>query len=70
MQTNIAKLKGKLAEKGYNQSMLAEAMQLDKSTIYRKMETNGLSFTIREAHQIVDILNLTIPEAVEIFLSN
>lgn len=70
MKTNINKLKGKMAENGYNQTDLAEKLNVNRATIYRKFECDGLSFTIGEAHKIADILNLTQEEAVEIFLAS
>lgn len=66
---DVAKLKGKIAEKGLNQVMLAQKTGMDKSTLNRKMKT-GESFTIGEANKIALILKLTRDEAMAIFFAN
>lgn len=69
MITNMDKLRGKIAERGLTNEALADALNVDKSTFYRKIKLNGLSFSIREVHQIVDALSLSVDEAKDIFLS-
>ncbi|MCM1057927.1 MAG: helix-turn-helix transcriptional regulator [Firmicutes bacterium] len=66
---NIAKLKGKIAEKGLNQVILAKEAGMDKSTLSRKMKS-GEAFTIGEANKIAIILKLTKEEAMNIFFDN
>lgn len=66
---NIAKLKGKIAEKGMNQETLAKAVGMDRSTLNRKIKT-GEAFTIGEANRIAIILKLSKNEAMEIFFTN
>lgn len=66
---DVAKLKGKIIEKGLNQVMLAKATGMDRSTLSRKMK-NGEAFTIGEANKIVTILHLSKDEAAEIFFAN
>ena len=63
---NIAKLKGKMVEKGINVETLASKMNIDRSTLYRKLD-GGEKFTIGEARKIKDILHLTLNEATSIF---
>lgn len=66
---DIAKLRGKIVEKGYNQSKLAKSAQMDKSTLSRKLKY-GEAFTIGEANRIAIILKLSKDEAIDIFFAN
>lgn len=68
MQTNMDILRGKMAERKMGNEQLAEKIGIDPSTFYRKMRTNGESFTVGQMHQIVNVLNLTHEEAAAIFL--
>jgi len=67
---NINKLKGKIVENGLTIGKLAKEIGLDKSTLYRKLNNDGETFTIREANLICSVLRLTGKEATEIFFSN
>ncbi|URZ15781.1 helix-turn-helix domain-containing protein [Clostridium felsineum] len=64
---NINKLKGKIVEKGLNIEELAYALEINKSTLYRKLKNNGESISIKEANVIISKLNLTIEEVNAIF---
>ncbi|NFG59670.1 helix-turn-helix transcriptional regulator [Clostridium botulinum] len=64
---NINKLKGKVVENGITISELAKKINVDKSTLYRKLKRNGEDISIKEANLIVKALNLTIDEANSIF---
>lgn len=66
---NINKLKGKIVEKGMNISKLATKIDIDKSTLYRKIKNNGDDISIKEANLIVEALDLTIDEANAIFFN-
>lgn len=66
---NVNKLKGKIVERGLTVEALAEKLGVNKSTIYRKIDNDGATFTIREANLICGILNLSGQEATEIFFS-
>ena len=66
---NINKLKGKIVENNLSIEKLADAIGLDRSTLYRKINNNGDSITIKEADIMVQVLNLTIEEASNIFFS-
>lgn len=68
MQVNLAKLRGKIVERGYTHERLAREMHIDKSTLSRKMTSGGEDFTIGEMHKICRILGLSSEEATEIFL--
>lgn len=67
---NINKLRGKIVENGMNMNTLAEELGIDRSTIYRKINSDGTTFTIKEVNQICGILKLSKEEAVSIFFTN
>ena len=66
---NINKLKGKIVEKGFTVEKLAKEMDLDRSTLYRKLSNDGETLLIREANMICKALQLTGEEATAIFFS-
>lgn len=66
---NVNKLKGILVEKGLNVEFLAEKIDVDRSTLYRRLTENGSTFTIKEADKIVKALDLTCEEATSIFFA-
>lgn len=70
MKTNMQKLRGKIVEVGITQEAVADLIGVDRSTFYRKVKSEGTSFTIGEVHKIVSAIRLTQQEAVEIFLSD
>lgn len=65
---NINKLKGKIVEKGLNVTKVAEKIGVNRSTFYRKM--NDSSFTVKEVNKIVNELDLSAKEALEIFFTD
>lgn len=65
---NINKLKGKIVEKGMNIASLADAIGIDRSSMYRKLN-NGEKITIGEAVRMKDVLAMSNEEACEIFLA-
>lgn len=67
---NIEKLKDKMSEKSVTVSDLAELLNVDTSTIYRKFQKNGEKFSIGEANQIVKALKLSEKEAMSIFFAS
>lgn len=66
---NVNKLKGKIVEKGMTVEQLARKMGVNKSTIYRKLNNAGETFTIKDANLICSILGLTGQEAAGIFFN-
>jgi plasmid maintenance system antidote protein VapI len=62
----ILKLRGKMVEKGMNVESLASAMDIDRATLYRKLN-DGEKFTIGDAKKIKTALDLTDEEANDIF---
>lgn len=67
---NVNKLRGKIVEKGMNVEKLSSEMGIDRATVYRKLNNNGESFTVREVRSIISILDLTTEEITSIFFSN
>lgn len=66
---NINSLKGTITEKGYSLNSFSEKLSFDKSTFYRKINTAGESFSIKEADEIATVLNLTYDEVMKIFFA-
>ena len=66
---NTNKLKGKIVECGMNISELAELIGIDKATLYRKINANGQTITIKEADLISKELKLSKEEVNDIFFS-
>lgn len=66
---NVEILRNKVKEKGMNVEELAKAIAIDRSTLYRKLQKKGEDFSIKEANLIVQKLELSKNEAVEIFFS-
>ena len=48
---------------------LAEKLCIDKSTLYRRLNREGETFTVKEANIIVEELKLTKEEATSIFFA-
>lgn len=63
---NVNKLRGKIVERGLNIEKLSEIINIDKSTLYRKMN-NLEKVTVGEAIRIKAALDMTNEEAHEIF---
>lgn len=66
---NINKLKGKIVENDLTIEKLADIIGINRSTIYRKLNHEGETFTIKEANLIARALNLTAEEVNAIFFS-
>lgn len=64
----LNKLKAKIIEKGLNVEALADAIGIDRSSLYRKLN-NFEKITIGEAARMKEILDMTNEEANEIFLA-
>lgn len=64
---DVNKLMGKIAENKLSISKLAEKMNVDKSTMYRRFGNEGEQFTIKEADFIAKELHLSKDEAIAIF---
>lgn len=68
MSTNMNILRGKMVEKQINAEEMAKKIGVDTSTFYRKMKSDGMSFTVGQMHKIAEVLCLTHDEAANIFL--
>ncbi len=68
MNTNMDILRGKMVEKRINAEELSRRIGINTSTFYRKMRSDGESFTVGQIHKIVDVLQLSNSDAVSIFL--
>ena len=69
MQVNVNKLRGKIAESGLSNEMVAKKIGIDGSTFFRKMKSDALTFSIGQMHSLVSVLKMTPDEATDIFLS-
>ena len=58
-----AKLRGTIVEKSTTQEAIADLIGIDRSTFYRKMKNDG-NFTLKEAKDLKEALNLTNEEAI------
>lgn len=67
---NIRKLKAKLVEKDVSIADLANILNVDKSTVYRKFNKSGESFTVNDVYKIAKALSLTYNDINEIFFAN
>lgn len=67
---NINKLKGKIIEAGFSVETFSKKVNMNKSTFYRKINNDCETFSIKEATKIVEVLELSASEAIEIFFNN
>lgn len=68
MQVDVNRLKGYIVASGKTQEQIAKEIGVDNSTFIRKMKNKGVSFSVGQMHQLVEILKMPIPVASEIFL--
>lgn len=66
---NAEKLKEKIVERNTTIEAVANAVNMDRSTFYRKMQPDNKGFTVGEAKAIALILKMTGKEANAIFYS-
>lgn len=64
----LNKLKARIMEKGMNVEALADAIGIDRSSLYRKLN-NFEKITIGEAVKIKEALELSDADASDIFLA-
>jgi len=69
MFVNVNKIHGKLRELGLTVADVAEQMEIDRSTLYRKLGNSGAGLTVKDAQALMIILHLTEDEALEIFFA-
>lgn len=68
--TNADKLKATLKEKEMSIEEVSKLIGIDKSTFYRKLASDGATFTIGEVDKMSKALSLTVDEINSIFFSN
>lgn len=64
---NIKKLRGKMVERGINVEQMAQIIGVDRSTMYRKLNSEGENISIKEASIMAKELGLSFKEVNEIF---
>lgn len=64
---NVQMLKGKIVERGLNTRSVADALGVHVSSLYRRFDDEGSSFSVGEANKICKLLQLTPEEATNIF---
>lgn len=69
MSVNTEKLKEVIIEKNTTQENVADSLEINRSTFYRKMRNHEKSFSVEEAQKMVELIPLTMDEAVEIFFN-
>lgn len=69
MVANVSKLKGKMAENGYNNRAFAKDMGMSEVTLRRKVNEAEYEFTIGESIKARDLLNLNVGEYLDIFIN-
>lgn len=60
--------KAKLVEKDISIIELANALGIDKSTVYRKINKSRENFTVKDVEKISNVLSLTYDDINDIFL--
>jgi transcriptional regulator with XRE-family HTH domain len=70
VQININRLKGKIAENGLSGAKIADVLEIDHSTYYRKLKKGGGGFTIAEVQKIANLLSLSPDECSLIFFKD
>lgn len=66
---DVKSLKKKIAECGISIEELSAIADIDPSTYYRKINTNGENFTVAQAKKMAAALGMTKEEASRIFLA-
>lgn len=66
---NLKEFKKVLKQKNSSIDKIADELSVNRSTIYRKLQNNGESFTIREINLIANNLNLTQEDILNIFFA-
>lgn len=69
MQVDLAKLRERINLNGISIQDFSKEIGMNPSTFYRKMNSDGVRFTVGQMHKTVEVLSLTNNEAVQIFLA-
>lgn len=66
---DVQLLKENIIKKGLNVETVSEKIGINKSTFYRKINNEGLTFSIKEVTEIAKILKLRRKEVDDIFFA-
>lgn len=69
MHVNVELLKRSIAASGKTKEAVAREIGIDYSTFSRKMNSEGLSFSVGQMHKIVDVLGISDETASAIFFA-
>jgi hypothetical protein len=60
-------LQTKIAQSGLTRAAIADALQIEGASLYRKINNIGRGFTVKEMQQLVKMLRIPVEEASDIF---
>lgn len=66
---NVQKIKGRMKEMEITGTQMAEELDMDPSTYYRKMKRNGEEFSVANLYDFKRVLHLTDQEAPDFLLA-
>ena len=66
---NVNKLRGKIVENGLTIDEVADKMGINRATFYRKLNSGGKNFLIKDVDALVKISHLKSDEATAIFFA-
>ena len=69
MHVNVELLKRSIAASGKTKEAVAQEIGIDYSTFSRKMNSQGLSFSVGQMHKMVDVLGISDKTASDIFFA-
>ena len=64
---NVDRLRDEMKKKAISPDAAAEAMGIDVATYYRRMNRQGVKFTVEEVSRLSELLNLSPDTMQEIF---
>lgn len=67
---DVNMLKDAIKNSPHTIDSLSEAIGIDKSTFYRKLERGGTTFTVEQANAIKEELGLSAVDAQQIFFAD
>ena len=70
MFIDVPRLKTRIAEKGLSMMEVAKLLEINRSTLYRRLENGGSGLLVKDARRLSDILELTLEEREHIFFAS
>lgn len=67
---DVTLLKDTIKHKGKTNAQIAETIGMNASTFYRKLNKNGATFTVAQAHKLAEVLEIDPDVAQNIFFGN